>query len=61
MTLLEWVVRCNLEHQQDRSLFGLYPGNPQRRTSRPTAEKLLAAFQDITLVRIRPLQNKILC
>jgi transposase len=51
MTLLEWVVRCNLE-QQHQSLKGLYPGNPQRTTSRPTAEKLLAAFQDITVVTI---------
>lgn len=34
MTLLEWVVRCNL-HQQASSLNGLYPGNPQRTTPRP--------------------------
>ncbi len=52
MTLLEWVVRRNL-NEQERSLKGLYPGNPQRATPRPTAEKLLAAFKDITLVRIK--------
>ena len=51
MTLLEWVVRSNLD-QQHQSLFGLYPGNQQRATARPTAEKLLAAFKDITLVTI---------
>ena len=51
MTLLEWVVRGNLS-QPHQSLKGLYPGNPQRTTARPTGEKLLAAFQDITLVII---------
>ena len=51
MTLLEWVVRCNLERQK-QSLKGLYPGNPQRTTSRPTSEKLLSAFDNITLVTI---------
>ena len=33
-------------------LAGLYAGNPQRATKRPTAERLLEAFQDITLTII---------
>lgn len=51
LTLLEWLVRSNLQ-SQERSLKGLYPGNPQRATCRPTAEKLLGAFKNITLVTI---------
>ena len=31
-------------------LSGLYAGNPKRRTTRPTAELLLGAFDDITLI-----------
>ena len=47
-TLIEFVVRRQLEQQQV-SLAGLYDGNPTRHTRRPTAEKLLAAFVGITL------------
>ncbi len=32
-----------------QSLSGLYSGNPKRKTNRPTAEQLLAAFGDLTL------------
>ena len=46
-TLMEFVVRRQLEQSQ-QSLQGLYHGNPKRTTQRPTAEKLLAAFSDIT-------------
>ena len=48
LTLLEW--RCR-QHLADRheSLSGLYAGNPKRTTSRPTAEALLKAFQQIHL------------
>src|SRR5437867_3304431 len=55
------------------SLAGLYAGNPKRETDRPTAERLLEAFQDSTLTIIqgpqqtdrhvtalRPLQQRIL-
>ncbi|NES24939.1 MAG: transposase [Symploca sp. SIO3E6] len=48
LTLLEWKVRQNLS-QQKKTLSGLYPGNPKRATPRPTAEKLLQAFAEITL------------
>ena len=46
-TLIEFVVRRQLEQSQ-QSLQGLDHGNPKRTTQRPTAEKLLAAFSDIT-------------
>lgn len=47
-TLMEFVVRRELADQQE-SLTGLYDGNPKRTTHRPTAERLLAAFCNITL------------
>jgi transposase len=52
LTLLEFVVRRRLT-QQDSQLAGLYAGNPKRVTARPTAERLLEAFQGITLTIIR--------
>jgi len=48
LTLMEFVVRRQLAEQQ-HSLAGLYDGNPQRTTNRPTAERLLRAFCGITL------------
>ncbi|MFQ6016525.1 MAG: transposase [Anaerolineae bacterium] len=50
LTLMEFVVRRSLQVQNEE-LAGLYDGNPRRATSRPTAEKLLSAFQGITLYR----------
>jgi transposase len=47
-TLMEFVVRRQLASEQ-QSLSGLYEGNPKRKTTRPTAEKLLLAFRGITL------------
>ena len=47
-TLIEFVVRRQLRKQQE-SLAGLYDGNPKRSTTRPTAERLLAAFGGITM------------
>lgn len=39
-------------------LAGLYAGNTKRETARPTAERLLEAFQDITVTIIqRPEQT----
>jgi transposase len=52
LTLLEGVVRQGL-HEQQRELVGLFAGNPQRRTSQPTAERLLEAFRDVTLTIVR--------
>ena len=34
-------------------LAGLYAGNPKRSTARPTAELLLEAFDDVTLLVIQ--------
>ena len=51
LTLLEFQVRRGLAAQQEK-LSGLYPGNPKRATARPTAEQLLAAFCEITLLLI---------
>jgi transposase len=72
LTLLEFVGRRQLA-AEGAKLAGLYAGNPQRETDRPTAERLLEAFQDITLIIIkgphqtdrhvtalRPLQQRIL-
>jgi len=52
LTLLEFVVRRGLAAEHT-TLAGLYMGNPKRSTPRPTAERLLEAFQDLTLTIIR--------
>jgi transposase len=52
LTLIEFVVRRALQSQHE-TLAGLYAGTPHKTTDRPTAERLLKAFQDITLLRIR--------
>jgi transposase len=51
LTLLEFVVRRQLA-SEGASLSGLYAGNPKRETARPTAERLLEAFQEVTLTVI---------
>jgi len=48
LTLLEFVGRRQLA-AEGAKLAGLYAGNPRRETIRPTAERLLAAFRDLTL------------
>lgn len=52
MTLLEGVVRQRLREQQ-MELAGLFAGNPTRRTSQPTTERLLEAFSEVTLTIVR--------
>jgi hypothetical protein len=52
LTLLEFVIRRRLTAAQ-MPLPGLYAGNPQRSTHRPTAEQLLEAFQELPLTIIR--------
>lgn len=72
LTLLEGVVRKNLQEQK-KELAGLYAGNPKRRTNQPTAEHLLKAFDEVTLTivstsrfaqrhttQLSPLQQQIL-
>lgn len=51
LVLLEFQVRRRLAEDNER-LAGLYAGNPKRSTSRPTAEMLLEAFQNITLSKV---------
>jgi transposase len=67
LVLLEFEVRRKL---QGSKLTGFYAGQAKRATARPTAEKLLAAFDGITLTRINqryshvtalsPLQQRLL-
>ena len=49
--MLEFVGRRRLA-VEGTQLTGLYAGNAKRETARPTAERLLEAFQDITLTVI---------
>ena len=51
LTLMEFVGRRHLALEQGK-IAGLYAGNPKRETARPTAERLLEAFADITLTVI---------
>ena len=51
LTLLEFVVRRQLA-VEGATLSGLYAGNAKRETARPTAERLLEAFQGVTLTVI---------
>jgi transposase len=48
LTLVEFVVRQSLVKEQ-LEVAGLYDGNPKRKTQRPTTERLLKAFANITL------------
>jgi transposase len=52
LVILEFVVRRSLAEQHE-TLPGLYDGNPQRRTTRPSAELLLSAFDHISLTTLR--------
>jgi transposase len=52
LTLLEFGVRRRLAMTKMK-LKGLYGGNPKRATAHPTAERLLEAFQGLTLTIIR--------
>ncbi len=52
MTLLEGVVRQRLREQQ-MDLSGLFAGNPTRRSSQPTTERLLEVFSEVTLTIVR--------
>jgi len=53
LTLLEGVVRRRLADPAVPPLTGYYAGNPTRTTRRPTAERLLTAFQELTLIVLR--------
>jgi len=49
LTLLEFVVQRELARQEE-TLAGLVPGNPRMRTARPSAERLLVAFDYLHLL-----------
>ena len=49
LTLLEFVARRSLKAQKEE-IAGLVPGNPKRKTDRPTAERLLTAFTNLHLI-----------
>lgn len=51
LTLMEFVIRDKLA-QLNEAVAGLYPGNPKRTTTRPSTERLLKAFDNITLTII---------
>jgi transposase len=72
LTVLQWDVRRKL-HQSGEVLRDVYPGQPGRKTSRPSAELLLEAFVGISLTVVKvagrltalltplsPLQKKLL-
>jgi hypothetical protein len=52
------VVRQHLAQEQ-QPLAGLDAGNPTRATTRPTAERLLAAFKEITLTLVQTPQGSL--
>ena len=56
LTLLECVVRRRLT-AEGAQLHGLYAGNAKRETARPTAERLLEAFSEMTLTIIKEPQQ----
>ena len=49
LTLIEFVVRRQLAKREEM-LAGLVPGNPKMKTARPTAERMLARFQNLHLM-----------
>ncbi len=51
LTLIEFVARRQLA-VTGTTLAGIYAGQPTRATTRPTAERLLASFREVTLTMI---------
>ena len=51
-TVTEFVLRRSLETAQ-ASLPGLHPENKHKRTAKPTAERILQAFSDVSLTIIK--------
>src|SRR5437870_3907712 len=52
LTVMEFVLRRSLETEQ-ASLPGLHPENKQKMTDKPTAERILKAFSDVSLTIIK--------
>jgi transposase len=59
VTLLESVARRHLA-REGGSVAGLYAGQPTRRTTRPTTERLLAAFRELTLTMVE-VPGRVVC
>ena len=69
ITSIEFVARRELE-KENESLAGLVPGNPARKISRPTTERLLHQFKNLNYLiyekggylmeKLTPLQTRIL-
>jgi transposase len=54
LCLLEHAIRQGLSAEGSaQPLLGLYAGQPSRATTRPTAERVLEAFQELTLTVVR--------
>jgi transposase len=51
LALGDYVAKQALAREQTE-LAGIYPGNPKRSTATPTTERMLAAFNDIQLLRV---------
>jgi transposase len=49
LTLMDFVARRELARGEE-TLAGLVPGNPKMKTARPTAERMLARFQNLHLM-----------
>jgi hypothetical protein len=52
LKLIEFIVRREL-HAQDEKLAGFYAGNLNRLTAYPTTERLLQAFDNITVTLVQ--------
>ena len=52
LTVMEFVLRRSLENDQAK-LPGLHPEDKQKRTDKPTAERILKAFREISLTIIQ--------
>lgn len=52
LAVAEYQVRRTLA-QDDRTLIGLYPGQPTRSTAQPTTERLLRAFKTVSLTLVQ--------
>ena len=53
LTVMEFVLRRSLE-KEPATLPGLHPENKQKMADKPTAERLLKAFTDVSLTIITP-------
>jgi len=58
LTLLEFVVRRSLENDQSK-LTGLHPENHQKSTDKPTAERILKAFSNLSLTIIKTVAGEL--